>query len=116
MYYLWSVDLSKSFSQLIVSIFIVSKCFSQLIVLILIFPQYVFNLFFPVEKCLVTPYYLYRDSLTLIAISKFLHCQCPLYYVGQYSRLFIVPKKEILSMPWKILLIDDLAKREFIIS
>ena len=44
MYYLWSADLSKSFSQLIVSIF--SK-------------------FCPVEKCGVTSCFLYRDSLTL---------------------------------------------------
>ena len=51
LYYLCIVDLSKSFSQLIGSIFI--------------FSQYFFNKFCPVEKCGVTPHCFYRDSLTL---------------------------------------------------
>ena len=45
-------DLSKQFSELIVSIFI--------------FSQYFFNRFCPVETCGATPHCLYRDSLTLI--------------------------------------------------
>ena len=44
LYYFWSADQSKSFFQLIISIFI--------------FSQYC-----PVENCEVTPYCLYRDSL-----------------------------------------------------
>ena len=74
-HYLCSVDLSKSFSRLIVSISIFSryflqqtlpggKSFSQLIVLIFIFSQYFFYRFCSVEKCGVTPHCLYRDSLT----------------------------------------------------
>ena len=50
-YYLCSADQSKSFSQLIVLIFI--------------FSQYFFNRFCPVEKYEVTPSGLYRDPLTL---------------------------------------------------
>ena len=50
--YLWSVGLSKSFSQLIVSIY-------------LSFLSIFFNIFCLVEKCWVTPLCLYRDSLTL---------------------------------------------------
>ena len=43
MHYLWSADLSKNFSQLIVSIFIFSMCFYQLIVSIFLFSQYFFQ-------------------------------------------------------------------------
>ena len=51
LHYLWSVDLSKSFPQLIVSIFTFLNIF--------------YNRFYPVKKCGVTPHWLYRDSLTL---------------------------------------------------
>ena len=54
LHYLWSEDLSKSFSELIMSI--------------LIFSQYFLNTFCPVEKCGVTPHCLYCDSLTLSVI------------------------------------------------
>ena len=51
-FYFWSADLSKSFSQLILPVFI--------------FSQYFFNRFCPVKKFVVTPHFIYRDSLTLI--------------------------------------------------
>ena len=51
LHYLWSADLSKGFSQLIMSIFMFSKYFLNRICL--------------TEKCGVTPHCLYRDWLTL---------------------------------------------------
>ena len=74
MHYLWPADLSKTFSQWIVSIFIFSQYFFQWL-----FPgrkgflnwlcQYLsffnifFNRFFPVEKCWVNPNCIFPDSL-----------------------------------------------------
>ena len=64
LHYLWSADLSKSFSLLMASIFI-SKNF--------------FNRFCPVEKCGATPRCVYLDSLPyasqihLKAIDKYFH-------------------------------------------
>ena len=55
LYYLWSVDLSKSFSQLICQYLSVLNIF--------------FNKFFTVEKCGVIPHCLYRDSVTLISFT-----------------------------------------------
>ena len=82
LHYLFSVDLSKSFSQLIVSIFLFSIFFSidfarwkvsgsikklfSINFQQLFFLNIFFNKFCPVEKCVVTPHCLYRDSLTLM--------------------------------------------------
>ena len=52
LHYSWSADLSKSFSQLIMAIFI-------------FFQYFFFNRFCPVERCGVTPHCVYHDSLTL---------------------------------------------------
>ena len=59
LHYLWSADLSKSSPQLIVSIFtFLNQQFSQYLSFLNIF----FNRF---QKCGVTPYCLYSDSLIL---------------------------------------------------
>ena len=59
-WYLWSADLSKRHSQLIVSIFSINSFCQYLFFLDILFKR--FNL---VAKCVVTPHCLYRDSLTL---------------------------------------------------
>ena len=66
-HYLWSTDLSKSFSQLIVSIF------TFLNQLLIIFSQYFFNRFKVIPHCL------YRDSLTLRKFLKQLKYLKPLW-------------------------------------
>ena len=67
--FLWSADLSKNFSQLIMSIFI--------------FSQYFFNRFCIVEKCGFNPHCLYHDSwimnLSWISNEK-LRKNCEWYY------------------------------------
>ena len=60
MHYLWSADLSKSFSQLIVSIDCVNTH---------LFPIF-FNRFYWVEKCGLPPHCLYRDSLILTNLTE----------------------------------------------
>ena len=55
LHYLWSVDLSKSFSQLIMPIFMFTKNFFQQILKSI-------NI---LKKCRVTPHFLHHDLLTL---------------------------------------------------
>ena len=75
LHYLWSADLSESFFQLILSILTFSQYFLNS------FCQYLyfFNIFskknFAVEKCVVNPHCLYRDSLTLLLLLLLLFCQ-----------------------------------------
>ena len=65
LHYLWLADISKSFSEMILSIFTFSQYFINSFCQCLSFRNIFFNRFCPVEKCGVTPHCLYRDSLTL---------------------------------------------------
>ena len=68
---LWSVDLKKSFSQLILSILIFSQYFFQQLLLIFIFINIFFNRFCLVEKFGVTSHRLFRDSNIMIKGSQY---------------------------------------------
>ena len=61
-HYLWSADLFKSFSQLILSILTFLNQY-------LSFLNILFNRFYPMEKCGIIPHCLHRDSLTLTAFN-----------------------------------------------
>ena len=82
LHYLSSVDLSKSFSQLIVTIFI----FSQ-----------IFHNFFRVKKCSVTQYCLYRDSLTLRNIKTYKNNMFNLSILSSIKFFTIVLSVRLLS-------------------
>ena len=84
LHYLWSADLSKSFSQLIMLIFF--------------FSQYFFNRYCPLERFRVTPYCSYRDSLASSVLSIIITHQNQVFIFMNYSYLWItrVPFKQSL--------------------
>ena len=91
LHYLWSVDLSiKLFSIDYVNIYLFSIFFPIDSVQYLSFLNIFFNRFCLVDKCGVTPHFLYRGSLTLkkiVNLETFSQLACFIFVLNTWRRL-----------------------------